>query len=56
MFNKTDCPCWNCPNRQVGCVCEPYKAWKKLQEEFSAKKRKQILFDGWQVPERKRER
>ena len=41
-FNKTNCPCKNCPDRHTGCHAEchdRYVPWKKAVDEQNARER-----------------
>lgn len=43
MWNEIECPCYRCPDRQVGCHgnCNRYKNWRKVVRR-TAKKRQEI--------------
>lgn len=36
--NNQDCPCAECPDREIGChgKCEKYKAWREKLNEIRA--------------------
>ena len=51
-----ECPCRDCPNRTIGCVCEEYKKWKEERNKINRKIATQNMMNGWQVPEKGRRR
>ena len=42
--NKTNCPCYDCKTRHVGChgTCSKYSAWKK-KDKLRSKREKEAL-------------